>query len=669
MAKSDNGVDAKRQPKPKIPDDFESEETFLEFVRNRYAEDVEYDRENMEEDYEDGRFVAGKQWEEQVYNKRVNVNKKPALTINRLPAYVAQVVGNRLQNETQIRVLPDRNGTKEIARVREDLIRNIQKNTRAQRAFNIAFRSQVIGGIGNFRVSLEYADDDAFEQDIKIDAIPNSRSVVWDRLHTDPTGADAGHVSVTDRMPRDVFKKMYPDAGEGDLSNTFSSYPDLERDGWIDRDTVRVVEFWRMRSRERTIALLDDGDVVEVTDETDLARVQTRPDGSPVMRRAKSPYAEMYLVTGASVLEGPYELPIKRVPVFRVPGWEINVNDTKYRWGLVRFMRDPQRLHNFWRSIIAEKLLQTPRAKWIATKEAVAGREKQFRESHLSDDPLLVWNGEAGQKPEIVQPAQMEPALIQAAAVAAQDLKDVSNLHEASLGQTSNEVSGKAIMARQRVGETGTVIYETNLNMAIEECGRVINDLIPFTYDTPRIVKIMGEDAQDAQTVEIGPGTENDITVGKYSVTIVTGPSSATKRIETAESMMAAVNAMPQTFQVAADLIAEAQDWNGADKIARRLRSTMPPEVLGDDVPPERQAQLNQQAQIQQQAAQLQAADAMADIELKKAQIEEKRARAAQIMASIERDNARAVADIDSQQTRDALQTIDAIEGENNVSG
>ena len=62
---------------------------------------------------------------------------------------------------------------------------------------------------------------------------------------------------------------------------------------------------------------------------------------------------------------------------------------------------------------------------------------------------------------------QIEGALIEQADTAANDLNDISNLHEASLGKQSNEVSGRAILARQRVGETGTIVYQDNLELAI----------------------------------------------------------------------------------------------------------------------------------------------------------------------------------------------------------
>src|SRR5690606_15487580 len=114
-----------------------------------------------------------------------------------------------------------------------------------------------------------------------------------------------------------------------------------------------------------------------------------------------------------------------------------------------------------------------------------------------SDDPLLIWNADSGQPPVPQAPVQVEQALIMQANMTAQDMKDVSNIHEANLGMPSNEVSGRAIQARMRVSDTGMQIYFTNLETAIRETGRVINDLIPIVYDTARVITVMGPDAKE----------------------------------------------------------------------------------------------------------------------------------------------------------------------------
>lgn len=642
-------ADARRAPgaakekKPRHPDDFESEHDFLAHVRKTFDADLEADEQNRQESIEDARFVAGEQWDAAVRQRRAAANK-PTLTINRLPAYVAQLVGNRRLNETGIRVQPDSGGDKKVAEVREGLIRSIQKNSRAQHAYDTAFQQVVIGGLGNFQVHLDYAHDDVFEQDIRIAAIPNPLSVVWDRSSVDPIGSDAEHVFVVDMLPRDEFKRRYPKAEAGEWNADLTS----SRHGYGNTaEGVQVLSFWRMRSKQRTVALLRNGAVEDVTDlppEEWFDAVATGSSGEPLVRDVQRKYAQLYLCSSHDILAGPYDLPVQRLPVFRVPGWELFIEGDRIRWGMVRFLRDPQRLHNYWRSTIAEKLVGAPKAKWIAADTSVEGREQQWRESHLSDDPLLVWNANSGQPPQRQLPVDMESALIQEAGLASQDIRDVSNIHEASLGMQSNEVSGRAIMARQRVGEVGTVIYDDNLNAAIEECGKVINHLIPFVYDTPRTVKVLGADLRTEQLVRVNDEADPDsidITYGKYSATVTTGPSYTTRRVESREEMMAMVNAMPQTMAVAADKIVEAQDWPGAEEIARRLRTQLPAGMVSEADMDEAQLQQQQaaaqqaqaQAELQQQFLQLEIADKQADLALKQIGVAEKQAKIVEAQA------------------------------------
>lgn len=615
------------RPNIEIPDDFDDENDFLRDMRQKFYDDIQYDRLNREAAIDDLRFMVGDQWDDYVRQRR-EAARKPVLTVNRLPAFVAQIVGARRMNETTITVMPDDGGDKSVARVREDLIRAIQKESRADLAYDKALENQVECGIGNFKLDLDYASDDVFDQKICIDPINDALATVWDRQATEPTGRNAGHVFDVDTMDKKEFNKRWPWATPADIVVDVTLRGDLRMNGWIAIDDVRVVKYWRMRTRKRTLAMLNDGRVVDLTDITDdahpsynpakaqsmLQNIATRGDGSPIMREVNKPYAEMYICSGLDVLEGPYRLDISRVPVFRVPGWEVTIGEWKHRWGLIRFMKDPQRLHNFWRSTIAEKLMQTPRATWMASQSAVAGREQQWRQSHLSDDPLLIWNDDSGNKPERVPPAQLEGALTEQAEFTTQDLKDVSNIHEANLGMPSNEVSGAAITARQRVSDTGTIIYHDNLTLAQEECGRTINELIGSVYDTPRVVKTMGDDAKENMVAINQVGRpETDITVGKYSVTVKTGPNYATKRIEASEHMMNLLNAMPQVGAVIADLVIKAQDWPGADEIARRLELMLPPGLLDPkDMTPEQQqrAAQAQQGQQQQMAQQTQLATA-----------------------------------------------------------
>jgi len=600
---------AAKRPDIKLPKQYDDEQQFLLEMRELFTDNDTADKDNHAAGVEDMEFFIGEQWDPLVKQKRIDA-RKPVLTVNRLPAFVAQVVGARKMNETQIKIVPDNGGTINVAKVREGLVRSIQKESRAGFAYDTAYTGCVVCGIGNFQLELDYASDDVWDVEMKIAAIPDHFAVLWDRMRTEPTGRDAGNAFLMESIPLAEFYERWPWATPADMVQL--RFPaELYNSGWYTKADVRVVDYWRMRTKNRMLALMRDGTTQDITNAGPdaLGQIAQRPDGSPFIRRVEKPYAQKYICSGMDVLEGPYDFPIDRIPIFRVPGWEIKIGDAMHRWGLVRHMKDPQRLHNYWRSVMAEKIMRSPKTTWTASDTSVAGREDKWRASSQSDDPLLIWNAESGSEPKRVAPIEVEGALMQQAEITTQDLKDVSNIHEANLGMPSNEVSGAAINARVRVSDTGTAIYQSNLDAAIEECGRTANDLIPVVYDTPRIIKTIGEDSKQLMQAINATGNPQsiDITVGKYSVTAVTGPTSATKRQESADAMMALATAMPMVLGVAADLIVEAQDWPGADKIAERLRKTLPPQLLSpEEMTPEIQAaaaQQQQQQQTQQQAA------------------------------------------------------------------
>lgn len=649
----------RRERKPAVPKGFADEAAFIQQMREDYERGITGERDNREVMQEDIRFTYGEQWDEAARERRERA-KKPVLTVNRLPAYVAQVVGNRLLNETEIRVFPDNGGTKEIAQLREALIRSIFKNSDADLARDEALKYQVIGGVGYYALELDYASNDVFDQDIKIKHIPDPFSVVMDELSIEPTGRDARWAIVAETMPKKTFEKKYPWASTSSITEDTMQ--------WVAGDELRIASYWRMvEDGTKILALMADSTVKQIDSMETVellfaqGQITARDNGEPYVREVPNRFAQMYLCSGNDILEGPYNLPCSTIPVFRVPGWELRDGDTYVRWGLVRYMKDPQRLHNYWRSVMAEQLVMAPRNKWMATREAVAGFENDWRNSNISDDALLMYNAEGG-KPDRMQPPPLDTAMMNEAMITVQDMRDVSNIHEAALGMKSNEVSGKALQARQQISDLGTFIYTDRLRLADERCAEVINELIPTVYDTKRMVKVVGPDNEAVLALINDPTNPNsDITVGKYAITVTTGPSTITKRALAAEQMMAFVNAVPDSAAMVMDLVAEAQDWPNAVEFARRFAEMLPDNLKPqDDDDPQAQQRAMQTAQMQQM--QMAMAQKQAELELAKleAEIEETLARAEQLRASAVQNLANAearTADVEAKNAERAINT------------
>lgn len=582
------------------PEGFESQEDFLTDMRKKHAADLEADQENRDEAMEDKKFAAGEQWDRQVLEHRKGL---PCLVINSVPQFTAQLVGDWRESRKAVKVVPSEDGDVEIASVRGDLIRAIEMKSRAQRTYDTAFESMVQCGDGDFRISVEYAKDDVFDQDIFVRPIEDCLSVVWDRMSIDPTGRDARHVFVDDVIPIDEFKAKFKDAAPSDLNSR--DYGSMSASGWIATDSYRVTEYWRMVERDRFLAMFEDGST-HFLDTKNFDRL-TQEKGMPVKTRlAPCAYAQMHLVTGFKVLAGPFEYRLNRVPIVRMTGRVINLGERRVRHGIVRFMKDSVRLRNFNRSVAAEQLGYAPKAQWIAPESAVQGRENDFRRAHMSRDPLLIYNDDAEAPPQRVDPPTPQMALIQEAQINTQDMKDVTGIHDASLGMRSNETSGRAINARQREGDIAALTYYDNGNASVLEGGDIINQLISQVYDGTRIIRVIGED-EGTKFMKVNDPNDPaspDLSIGNYDVALSTGTSYSTRRVEAAQAMMEAVQVWPQLIQVAGDLVAKAQDWPGADDLSERLRRTIPPQYLNEDEKAE--VQPGQDPETQQQMMEMQ---------------------------------------------------------------
>jgi hypothetical protein len=212
--------------------------------------------------------------------------------------------------------------------------------------------------------------------------------------------------------------------------------------------------------------------------------------------------------------------------------------------------------------------------------------------------------------------------LLQAKMGASEDVKATTGQYDASLGIGGNERSGKAILARQREGDTGTYHYVDNLARAVRHVTRQLVDLIPKIYDTQRVARIIGEDGESSM-VKMNPMQPEPVkkivdqngividkiynpSVGKYDVVVVTGPGYATKRQEALEAMAQLLQTNPQLWAVAGDLFVKNMDWPGAQEMAKRFAKTIDPKILSDEEDPALQAanlQIQAMAQEMQQMA------------------------------------------------------------------
>jgi hypothetical protein len=493
-----------------------------------------------------------------------------------------------------------------MADVFNGVIRHIEYISDADVAYDTACENQVSYGEGYIRLLTEYCDEDTFDQDIKIGRIRNSFSVYMDPMIQDPTGADARWCFVTEDLTKAEYERMYPDAAP--ISTLMSlGVGDQSIAQWIGENTVRIAEYFYIEYEKHTLNLYPGNQTAFTgTPEDKMLREMF---GAPIRKRqADRKKVKWCKINGYDILEerewaGTY------IPVVRVVGNEFEVDGQMYVSGLVRNAKDAQRMYNYWVSQEAEMLALAPKAPFIGYGGQFEGYEQQWKTANTNNWPYLEVNPDVtdGQGavlplPQRAQPPMASSGLLQAKAGAAEDIKSATGQYNASLGMTSNERSGKAILARQREGDIGTYHYVDNLARAIRHIGRQLVDLIPKIYDTERIARIIGEDGEP-DTVKMNPMQEEPVkritdqegnliekiynpAVGKYDVRVITGPGYATKRQEALESMAQLLQGNPQLWQVAGDLFVKNMDWPGAQDLAKRFKKTIDPKVLADEDDP-----------------------------------------------------------------------------------
>ena len=586
------------------------------------------------DELDDLRFMAGSpdnnwQWPSNVLATRGNVqgqtiNARPCLTINKLPQHVRQVTNDQRQNRPSGKVIPaDDRADPQVAEIYDGVVRHIEYMSDADVAYDTACENQVTFGEGYWRLLTEYCDENTFDQDIKIERIRNSFSVYMDPTIQDPCGSDAKWCFITQDMTRDEYERLFPDAtpitalmdqGTGDSATA----------QWVTQNTVRIAEYFCVEYKRVKLNLYP-GNVTLQEGEPEDRQMQAMGLMPVRSRMAQVPRVKWMKTNGYEILEE-QDWAGRWIPVIRVIGNEFEVDGQILVSGLVRNAKDAQRMYNYWVSQEAEMLALAPKAPFIGYGGQFEGYETQWKTANTQNWPYLEvnpdvtdGNGSILPLPQRAQPPMAQQGLIAAKMGAADDIKATTGQYDSSIGATSNERSGRAILARERQGDTGTYHFVDNLARAIRYSTRQIVDLIPKIYDTQRIARIIGIDGETkmARIDPMQPEPVREVrdqagvviekiynpSVGKYDVVVTTGPSYLTKRQEAMDAMSQILQGSPQLWAVAGDLFVKNMDWPGAEELAARLRKTIDPKLLEDQDDPALQA-ANKQIQVMMQEMQ-----------------------------------------------------------------
>lgn len=594
-------------------------EKLLARCRKRMEQAITAESKNRKSGLDDRMFKVGNQWPTEIMAQR-NLDKRPCLTINKLPTFIRQITNDQRQNRPSINISPvgDR-GDMEVAKMYRGLIRFLERDCAADIAYDTAFDDAVTMGWGWFRILTEWEDPKSFHLVPVIRRVRNPFTVYADPADQDPTGAGMMWAFVTEMMPREEFEEKNPDAApmpytDGGIGEKMKN--------WVTKDAIRVAEYFEIEYETKTLVELDNGFIGWKDDLDDIVKAKIKRNKIHILdeRESRSPKVMWYKITAVDVLME-REWAGSSIPLVKVVGEEEDIEGEVTLSGLVRHAKDPQRMVNYWRTAEAELVALQPKAPWVMEEGQGEGHEDEWKSANVKNHPVLYYKGTSiggtmAPPPQRQPMAGIPQGVVQAGVNAAQDMMAVTGIRfDATMNERLIDESGKAIRELRRSGDLGAFHYVDNLARSLRRAGEILVELISKLYNDARVLTILREDDKEEQ-IKIDPNlnkatgeekTPDGRTLklfnpnfGKYGVTVTIGPSYATKRIEASENMMAFMKALPQTAALVVDLFAKNQDWPGAEEIATRLAKTVPPHLLQPDmkdVPPQVQAILSQQEQ------------------------------------------------------------------------
>jgi hypothetical protein len=519
---------------------------------------------------------------------------RPCLSINKIPEKIDMIEGEVLQLSPSVKIRPvDDKADPQVATILGGLVKHIEYNSNAKSAYANAYRSVLYGGRGAWRIDVVDSQDDPFVREIQINRIANVLTVYWDPEASKEDRSDAEYIFVTEFIPESDFKKQYPSEGMVD-------WPVAGQwEGWRTEKGCRIAEYWYKVREKKTFYQVQR----EVGGFPVVMTVDKLWPGEEALREKSIEVPVVYWckLTAGRILDGPNAWPVNDIPIFVMSGKEINVGGVAHSRGMVRYAKTPQRMYNYWSSAVTETVALAPKSPYLMTGEMLGPYKAMWDDAHMKNYPYLLYQADTvnpGARPTREMPPQLSTALASELQRQEHDIMSTMGIYQASLGDKSQELSGRAILARQKQGNIGTYAYTDNFETALTYSTKVLIKLIPHVYDTERIVRIMGDnDEQINLPINAQPGSMrtqqvvgdmpqlqrdkylskpregvsnylNDLTVGKYDVVVTIGPSYATQRQEVMATMMDLLKIVPPQMAMAmAPVIVQNMDMPHSEKL------------------------------------------------------------------------------------------------------
>lgn len=598
------------------------------------------DEDNRKLSKEEHVFVTKEngQWEQDVFDK---FDGKPRYTFDQTTPIIDQIAGDIEKSNFDITIKPTGAGaTKELADLRAGMTRNIENISNAQNIYSMAGRNMVISGIDHWMVATEFLDETSFDQDLVIKRIHNSIDRVWFDLGAqEQDKADSNHGWLLSAVPIDEFKEKNPDRSGKSVDDG------RETDVYHNKAEMVIIGhlFFRKKTTKELIkttlgrVFLNDEKWKKIKDEL-AAGGETVED----TRNVEISTFFMRKFDGEGWIGEAQETVFSSIPLVPVYGnYQVIENKMLYR-GVVRKLKDPQRVLNYSQSREIEEGALAPRAKTWMTKAQGKSHTNTLETLNTNMDPVQFYNvdKDTTQPPFTIGGAQINPGLRVITESMRNLMGSTAGIFAAGMGDNPGLQSGVAIERLQNKSNNITVNYYSSIEVGVCRTSTIINEAYPKVYDAERQQRILNIDGSDEMKVinqsvidsETGERIIlNDMSIGKYTSTCKAGPSFSSQQSETVESILKVAAVDPSVLQIGQDIFLSNINAPGLDKVAERSRL----QLLQAGVIPE--SQMTEEEKVAAQQAAQKPKEVTADMVLAQAEQAKADAQAAKVQVDLQR--------------------------------
>jgi len=599
-------------------------------------------------------YFSGLQWDP-IVERRLKRQGKPVLTINKVLATMAAVMGEQLKNRADIRFKPLKGGTQEVANDLNKVYINIANNNKLDWVEANVADDGFITSRGFYDVRISF--DDQMMGEVRIKHL-NPRNVVIDPDAEEYDPDTWKDVIITKWLTLDDIELIYgADKAKEIRANGGTSIPyqydTIERThqtfgGYVippsdsaqesnSERKYRVIERqWKKVRMAWHFVDTATGDLRQVPDNWSSTKIKrvAKKAGIELIRK-KVEQIRWTVVCLNTVLHDEWS-PYKHFTV--VPYFPFFRNGRTI--GLVENLLSAQELLNKVSSQELHIVNTTANSGWKVKAGSLQNMSPEELEERGAETGLVMELSDVSDA-EKISPNTVPTGIDRITFKADEYIKEISGVSDSLRGFDRADVAAKAIQAKQAAGSINLAKPLDNLARTRHLLARRVLDLIQTFYTEERILQITGETlGAESEELVINRRDEdgaivNDLTVGEYDVVVTTAP--------------ARNNFQETQFQEAVQLRELGVNIPDAVLIQNSSLANKEEIVQGQQQTPE-QRQLDMMAQqLEMQAKQVEIAEKQTKAMLNRAQAMLALKRAEQVQVSTGTEAAKAAIEVDQQ--------------------